>query len=264
MSKRTCQSDGCGRPYWARGMCASHYGTWHRKTHGRKSNSTRYPIKCIQCGADYLSSRPEGKFCSLACKGQNYSTTMRTRSVLPSSHPVLVEIRRQRQATAAAAAERRRLEREAQFAWRTARECPGCACMFTPIYTPNMICCSQRCSRRIHRWRRNAAERNAPGAFTWSEFMRIAQRFNFCCAYCGERSTAQLDPDHVVPLSRGGSNSTTNLLPACRQCNGDKRDLLLSEWAGDRAARGKPPRTTSWPSEDKRYWHLTDATLAVA
>lgn len=220
---------------------------------------------CIVCGAAFRASRPTGKFCSDSCKGQHYSLTMRTKSKLPADHPVMALIA-EAKAIALAEAEERRRERDrlrgrSDFAWRTARECPGCACMFTPLYTSTMICCSKRCVRRTTRWRRNAAEREAPGSFTWSQFMQVARRFGYCCAYCGDRP-GQLDPDHVVPLSRGGINSTTNLLPSCRQCNGDKRDLLLSEWAVDREARGKPPRATNWAPEDRRYWHLTQALLA--
>lgn len=144
--------------------------------------------------------------------------------------------------------------------WRTGRECPGCGCMFSPLYTPNMVTCSKRCGRRVHRWKRKAREAEAIGSFTWSAFMRIAQRFDFCCAYCGDRPGA-LDPDHVVPLSRGGINSTANLLPACRMCNGQKRNLLLAEWAEERAAKNLPPRVTSWAPEDRRFHHLTQAIL---
>jgi len=61
----------------------------------------------------------------------------------------------------------------------------------------------------------------------------------------------------VVPLSRGGPNVLTNLLPACRHCNGDKRDLSLADWDTSRTARGLPPRTTTWVPEDRRYHHLT-------
>lgn len=146
--------------------------------------------------------------------------------------------------------------------WRTPRECPGCAGIFCPMYTPSQVTCSRRCAKRVHRWRRRASEANAVGAWVWSDFMRIAQRFGFCCAYCGDRFSGQLEPDHVVPLSRGGYNSTANLLPACRSCNSDKRDLLLSEWADDRLRRGLPPRLTAWAPEDRRFSHLTQATLA--
>jgi len=47
------------------------------------------------------------------------------------------------------------------------------------------------------------------------------------CAFCdGAAETV----DHVIPLSRGGSNFEGNLLPACRRCNSARSDLLISEW----------------------------------
>jgi 5-methylcytosine-specific restriction endonuclease McrA len=59
-----------------------------------------------------------------------------------------------------------------------------------------------------------------------------------------------------VPLSRGGSNSITNILPACRRCNGDKRDLSLDEWTADRRRRNLPAVVTTWAVGDPKYLHL--------
>ena len=75
------------------------------------------------------------------------------------------------------------------------------------------------------------------------------------CAYCGEQ-TDDMQPDHVIPLSRGGSNSITNIVPSCGLCNADKRDLYLHEWYADRERRGLPPRIL-----DPHINHLTDAYL---
>ena len=111
--------------------------------------------------------------------------------------------------------------------------------------------------------RRGAREHDAGGFFTWSEFMRIARKFNYCCAYCGEKPD-RLDPDHVVPLSRGGSNSTTNLLPACSMCNSSKCAMTLAEWGAWLASRELSARRTSWTPGDPRYTHLTDAALAIS
>lgn len=36
------------------------------------------------------------------------------------------------------------------------------------------------------------------------------------CVYCGGEATAR---DHVVPLSRGGTDGIENVVPACRPCN---------------------------------------------
>lgn len=47
------------------------------------------------------------------------------------------------------------------------------------------------------------------------------------CAYCGGPATAV---DHIVPLSRGGSNFIFNLMPACLPCNSSKRSRRVEEW----------------------------------
>jgi len=59
-------------------------------------------------------------------------------------------------------------------------------------------------------------------------------RDNYCCQFCG-RTQAALRPrecltrDHLVPLSRGGSNAWTNVLTACSSCNTRKGNLLPEE-----------------------------------
>lgn len=53
------------------------------------------------------------------------------------------------------------------------------------------------------------------------------------CVYCGcteEEMTLCLD--HVIPLSRGGSNTADNLVVACFPCNTDKGARTPSEWGG--------------------------------
>ena len=47
------------------------------------------------------------------------------------------------------------------------------------------------------------------------------------CSYCGAKAT---EIDHIVPKSKGGSNSTYNLTPTCRLCNQKKSNLTLEEF----------------------------------
>lgn len=47
------------------------------------------------------------------------------------------------------------------------------------------------------------------------------------CVYCS--SHKELTVDHVVPKSRGGQTSWTNLVTACRKCNSRKGDFLPEE-----------------------------------
>ena len=59
-------------------------------------------------------------------------------------------------------------------------------------------------------------------------------RDNYRCQFCG-RTQPELRPrecltrDHLVPLSRGGSNGWTNVLTACSSCNTRKGNLLPEE-----------------------------------
>ncbi|MDT8443383.1 MAG: HNH endonuclease signature motif containing protein [Desulfuromonadales bacterium] len=51
------------------------------------------------------------------------------------------------------------------------------------------------------------------------------------CHYCGGRfNSRDLTLDHIVPLVRGGRSTRGNCVPACKECNTRKRDLLPTEW----------------------------------
>ncbi len=51
------------------------------------------------------------------------------------------------------------------------------------------------------------------------------------CHYCGRPTPArELTMDHVVPLARGGRSTKGNLVPACKECNNKKKNLLPMEW----------------------------------
>lgn len=66
----------------------------------------------------------------------------------------------------------------------------------------------------------------------WAEVRaRIFARDNHTCRYCGATGV-DLECDHVIPISRAGSNDDDNLVTACRPCNRAKRDKLVSldEW----------------------------------
>ncbi len=53
-------------------------------------------------------------------------------------------------------------------------------------------------------------------------------RDNYTCQYCG-RQHANLTIDHLVPRSRGGDDSWTNMVACCSRCNSQKGDKLLEE-----------------------------------
>jgi hypothetical protein len=52
---------------------------------------------------------------------------------------------------------------------------------------------------------------------------------DFTCQYCGQKG-GDLECDHIIPLSRGGTSDPDNLITSCRCCNRSKGGLLLDEW----------------------------------
>ena len=51
------------------------------------------------------------------------------------------------------------------------------------------------------------------------------------CHYCGQKfKPADLTMDHLIPIIRGGQSIKANLVPACKECNNQKKYLLPTEW----------------------------------
>jgi 5-methylcytosine-specific restriction endonuclease McrA len=56
----------------------------------------------------------------------------------------------------------------------------------------------------------------------------ILRRDHYACQYCGRRGD-RLTVDHVLPRSRGGSTTWTNVVAACLRCNLRKGNRTLEE-----------------------------------
>ena len=50
------------------------------------------------------------------------------------------------------------------------------------------------------------------------------------CAYCGSDNHAVLQRDCVLPISRGGRYTLSNVVPACRSCNASKCNDEVTTW----------------------------------
>lgn len=58
----------------------------------------------------------------------------------------------------------------------------------------------------------------------------IMLRDGYNCQYCGEHFPAeQLTLDHVIPISRGGKDTWSNVVSACKRCNHKKGNHLCEE-----------------------------------
>lgn len=82
----------------------------------------------------------------------------------------------------------------------------------------------RRAKEQAYRARKLAAA----GSFTGAEWLALVARWGNVCAYRGE--PGPLEPDHRVPLARGGTSFINNILPACRGCNARKHTMTEEEF----------------------------------
>ena len=60
------------------------------------------------------------------------------------------------------------------------------------------------------------------------------------CYYCRRPTPPnELTMDHIVPIARGGKSTKGNIVPACKDCNTQKKQLLPMEWDAYLKAKGK-------------------------
>jgi hypothetical protein len=244
--ERTCEI--CGATWQAKSKTARYCST-------TCTNKIRaYVLTCDGCGEPFTAGQRPARWCSPLCKRLS-SSGYRCVTDIPPNHPALVgatcDVPNDHPSRVVISASVYRIY---------IPDCRWCGAAFV-TQQPRQVLCSRPCTRREGRAKRKARERQAPGAYTWTEVMSLFIEFGRCCAYCRRTIEGQPEPDHVIPLSRGGSNSITNILPSCRSCNGHKRDLLLHEWAEDRRRRDLPDVHTSWVRGDPLYTHLSIVLL---
>ena len=63
--------------------------------------------------------------------------------------------------------------------------------------------------------------------------LTIYLRDGLACAYCGDsvEGGAKLTLDHIIPYSKGGSNSPSNLVACCHRCNSARGDRPMRAFA---------------------------------
>jgi hypothetical protein len=68
-----------------------------------------------------------------------------------------------------------------------------------------------------------AKRRQAEGSYTTQEWIDLKEKYDNRCLCCG-RHQSELDyilqQDHIIPLSKQGTNWITNIQPLCHDCNG--------------------------------------------
>lgn len=163
-------------------------------------------LKCEYCGCEFATNKSRRRFCSRRCKRRNYfarpdkKATKRLRAAErrladPETRRAIKREQYQRNPTADRERQKRHRQEKPEW-WNAARA------------------------------RRRARKIGAAGSHTVAEWEAIKKRQNGCCAICGARS--RLTRDHIIPLSRGGSDFAYNIQGLCKSCNSSKGAKILA------------------------------------
>lgn len=123
----------------------------------------------------------------------------------------------------------------------TTISCKNCKKLFVAEYSDKKrIFCSSICSishgRRIGKAKRRAVERSIEAENI--DPFKVFDRDKWKCCLCGIKTPktkrggyddASPELDHIIPLSKGGKHTYSNVQCACRKCNQTKGDKELGQ-----------------------------------
>lgn len=83
---------------------------------------------------------------------------------------------------------------------------------------------------KVYHWAKNRSYklRGASSSHTLQEWKNLLLANGNKCIACG--STEKITKDHIIPISKNGSNNISNIQPLCYICNSRKSNKL--DWKG--------------------------------
>lgn len=230
-----CTISGCGRVHLARGYCFMHYSRWKRNGSPDIVSSIS-PRNCIQCGVEFTPGHrvPHAQVCSIKCS--NVSQYAKRKAKPPTRACERCGIAFTPLETVTRFCSKscsNRSNAEQRIRDRVCLDC-GTTYPTSALTSRHETCppCSKermlvrvRARNKVRRYLRRGA--NGP-THTKADWSKLVRRFGGKCAYCGAGKAEHRD--HVIPITRGGTDSIGNILPSCAPCNLSKGRSTLSEW----------------------------------
>ncbi len=82
---------------------------------------------------------------------------------------------------------------------------------------------------KVHHSKRRALEKQVTGTHNAGEWGTLKAQYNWTCPCCGKSEPEiSLTEDHIIPLSKGGSNNIENIQPLCISCNHKKYTKIIA------------------------------------
>lgn len=91
---------------------------------------------------------------------------------------------------------------------------------------------NNREASRIHSRRSRVKRHAAPGKHTAEDVRRQYAQQQGRCHWCASPLGGEYEVDHIIPLSRGGTDNPNNICCACEPCNRQKHAKMPWDFAG--------------------------------
>ena len=218
MGQRICFVDDCDNLARARGWCDKHYKRWRRHGDPVDLPPRKLPPQCqprtIGCSVDGCDDKHSGRgFCKKHHARFLYHQDRDAHLAAMAAYRALPGNRERANARSKAWREANPERLKAgQRAWREAnrdreRE-------MKRAYRE-----ANRDAIRALNNRRKARQRNvAINDLTPQQWVAIVAAYDGRCAYCAA-TPERITMDHVIPISKGGNHTASNVVPACGPCN---------------------------------------------
>jgi len=87
----------------------------------------------------------------------------------------------------------------------------------------------------------------------------VFKRDNFTCKYCGRKTPEViLEADHIIPISKGGTDDADNLVTSCYACNRGKGATLLDTVLKDKDIHEETILMAEREMQLKEYNHIRE------
>lgn len=228
MPDSTCSVDDCERLHHARGLCSAHYKRWRRcgdplKAHKAKQwcdveGCQKYPRARGLCSTHYQVWQRHGDPRVADRRRAERENRTHKRCAICQEPKLLSEFVSSPSTSGGLDTRCKQCHREREAKRRAGNPSTVKA---KPRQTPSLR--AELAAKRTRR--HNAAKVGAPGeGATLSELIAV---HGLLCHWQGPPCTwIATEVDHVIPLSKGGSNYPTNQKPICKACNRSKNNRL--------------------------------------
>lgn len=162
--------------------------------HSGKVMASRLEKTCLACGKKFFPTCSTQKYCGSKTKKTGCSWLMvKERDKVRSHIPARIK-----------------KNLEAQKEWNKKQR------RLHTDYAKRQACLKSRYRTR---------KRNVVGSHSYKQWKSLKEEHGGRCSLCGKETI--LTKDHIIPISKGGTDDIWNIQPLCRSCNSSKKDKFI-------------------------------------